>query len=149
MVSVMTSWVVEVIDLVCWMRRAVCYDETVYPEPHKYDPERFLKDGKLDRSVKDPEDRIFGSGRRYDPASFHPSLTSILSTFHAARSFGRICPGRWLALRSLFLNISSTLSVFNIEAPVGEKLEPKFHETHIRYVMRSWRLRRKPLGEVY
>jgi len=49
------------------MRRAICYDETVYPAPHTYDPERFLKDGKLDRSVKDPEDRIFGTGRRYDP----------------------------------------------------------------------------------
>ena len=57
-------------------------------------------------------------------------------TFGAALSFGRICPGRWLALRSLFLNISSTLAVFDIEAPVGEKIEPKFHETHIRYVMR-------------
>jgi len=47
--------------------RAICYDETVYPSPHTYDPERFLKGGKLDRSVKDPEDRIFGTGRRCDP----------------------------------------------------------------------------------
>ena len=54
------------------MRRAVCYDETVYPEPFTYDPERFLKDGRLDRSVKDPEDRIFGTGRRYDPVPFSP-----------------------------------------------------------------------------
>ena len=45
--------------------RAVCYDETVYPSPSTYDPERFLKDGKLDISVSDPESRIFGSGRRY------------------------------------------------------------------------------------
>jgi len=43
----------------------VCYDETVYPEPQTYDPERFLKNGRLDSSVKDPEDRVFGSGRRY------------------------------------------------------------------------------------
>jgi len=50
------------------MYRAICYDETVYPSPHTYDPERFLKDGKLDRSVRDPDDRIFGAGRRYDPA---------------------------------------------------------------------------------
>jgi len=50
------------------MCRAICYDEKVYPSPHTYDPERFLKDGKLDRSVKDPEERIFGTGRRYDPA---------------------------------------------------------------------------------
>ena len=45
--------------------RAVCYDEAEYEAPHIYDPERFLKDGQLDTSVKDPEDRIFGSGRRY------------------------------------------------------------------------------------
>jgi len=58
----------RVICLPWWMRRAICYDETVYPAPHTYDPERFLKDGKLDPSVKNPEDRVFGTGRRYDPA---------------------------------------------------------------------------------
>ena len=47
--------------------RAICYDESVYPEPHTYDPTRFLdKDGKIDQSVKAPEARIFGSGRRYE-----------------------------------------------------------------------------------
>jgi len=50
------------------MCRAIYYDETVYPAPHKYDPERFLKDGKFDRSVKGPEYRVFGTGRRYNPA---------------------------------------------------------------------------------
>ena len=45
--------------------RAVFYDETVYPSPSTYDPERFLKDGKLDPSVGDPESRVFGSGRRH------------------------------------------------------------------------------------
>ena len=43
----------------------VCYNEAVYPEPQKYDPERFLKDGRLDGSVPDPEERVFGSGRRH------------------------------------------------------------------------------------
>lgn len=55
---------VKATRLLCWVYRAVCYDENVYPAPHTYDPERFLKDGKLDPSVKDPEDRIFGTGRR-------------------------------------------------------------------------------------
>ena len=45
--------------------RAMFYDESIYPAPHQYDPERYLKDGKLDPSVKDPEDRVFGSSRRY------------------------------------------------------------------------------------
>ncbi|KAF9646067.1 cytochrome P450 [Thelephora ganbajun] len=89
---------------------AICYDGTVYPAPHTYDPERFLKDGKLDRSIKDPEDMVFGTGRR-------------------------ICPGRWFALRTLFLNIACTLAIFDIEAPAGEKLEPKFHESHVRHAI--------------
>ena len=50
------------------MYRAICYDETIYPLLHKYDPEWFLKDRKLDRSVKDPEDCVFGTGRQYDLA---------------------------------------------------------------------------------
>ena len=46
--------------------RAICYDEAVYPDPHTYDPTRFLdQDGRIDPSVKAPETRIFGSGRRY------------------------------------------------------------------------------------
>ena len=44
--------------------RAVCYNETVFPAPHTYDPERFLEGGKPNSSVMDPEERIFGSGRR-------------------------------------------------------------------------------------
>ena len=52
--------------------RAICYDESVYPDPHTYDPTRFLdKDGKIDPSVKDPEARVFGSGRRCE----YPCMT--------------------------------------------------------------------------
>ena len=32
------------------------------------------------------------------------------------------------ALRTLFLNISCTLAVFDISAPAGEKLEAKYKE---------------------
>ena len=39
-------------------------DERDYPEPHKFKPGRFLKNGKLDRSVIDPMDIAFGFGRR-------------------------------------------------------------------------------------
>lgn len=46
--------------------RGICHDEKVYPDPETFNPDRFLnKDGKIDPSVKDPEVRIFGSGRRY------------------------------------------------------------------------------------
>jgi len=43
---------------------AVCSDPKIYPDPEAFNPERFLKDGKIDPSVLNPEDRIFGSGRR-------------------------------------------------------------------------------------
>ena len=40
------------------------HDESDYPEPYEFIPERFLKDGKLDNSVRDPVDIAFGFGRR-------------------------------------------------------------------------------------
>lgn len=43
--------------------RAILNDERLYPDPHEFKPERFLKDGKLDPSVTDP-DAAFGFGRR-------------------------------------------------------------------------------------
>ena len=43
--------------------RAMLHDENTYPEPFKFKPERFLKDGKIDPSVPRP-DLAFGFGRR-------------------------------------------------------------------------------------
>ena len=47
----------------------------------------------------------------------------------------RSCPGRHFALRTLFLNIASTLAVFDISVPAGETLEAKYYEASIRYVL--------------
>lgn len=46
--------------------RAMLNDEKVYPEPFQFKPERFLTaDGlKMNKSVKDPDDIIWGFGRR-------------------------------------------------------------------------------------
>jgi len=90
---------------------AVFHDPSVYPEPHIFNPERFLKDGKLDGSVRDPEDRGFGSSRR-------------------------ICPGRYFAGRTIFLRIVTILVTFNVEPGVNDKgeteSEVKFNEGIVR-----------------
>ena len=44
--------------------RAMLNDERIYPEPQIFKPERFLKNGQLDTSVRDPMDIAFGFGRR-------------------------------------------------------------------------------------
>jgi len=43
---------------------AICRDPNIYPDPETFDPDRFLKDGKIDPLVFNPEDRVFGAGRR-------------------------------------------------------------------------------------
>jgi len=43
---------------------AVSRDPKVYPDPETFNPDRFLKDGKIDPLVFSPEDRLFGTGRR-------------------------------------------------------------------------------------
>jgi len=78
---------------------AILHDEGAYKNPGKFCPERFLKDGKLDPDVRSPEIAAFGFGRR-------------------------LCPGRHLALGSLFLNIASILAVFDIGKAIDENGEP-------------------------
>ncbi|KAF7977803.1 hypothetical protein HWV62_2717 [Athelia sp. TMB] len=86
---------------------AVLNDEKVYPDPSKFDPERFLTpDGKVNHSVPDSE-AAFGYGRR-------------------------ICPGRHMARGTVWLTAGSILASFNVEKAVdaqGNVIEP-----HVEYV---------------
>ncbi|KAF7977292.1 hypothetical protein HWV62_4259 [Athelia sp. TMB] len=77
-------------------------DEKAYPEPSVFKPERFLKDGKLDPSVRNPTVAAFGYGRR-------------------------VCPGRALAEQSAWLAAACILSLFDITKAIdhnGEIIEP-------------------------
>ncbi|KAG6855925.1 hypothetical protein H0H87_009382 [Tephrocybe sp. NHM501043] len=44
--------------------RAMLHDENIYPNPFDFNPDRFMKDGKLDPNAKDPMHAAFGFGRR-------------------------------------------------------------------------------------
>ncbi|KAI8969795.1 cytochrome P450 [Trametes punicea] len=78
---------------------AMARDEKAYPNPTEFRPERFLKDGALDPSIRDPQKYAFGFGRR-------------------------ICPGRHLADASMFIIVSSVLHAFDIAPPLDERGEP-------------------------
>ena len=43
---------------------AVFRDPNIYPDPDTFNPDRFLKDGKINPLIFNPKDRVFGSGRR-------------------------------------------------------------------------------------
>jgi cytochrome P450 len=40
------------------------HDPEIFEEPEEFRPERYLKDGQLDPSIRDPGVAAFGYGRR-------------------------------------------------------------------------------------
>lgn len=83
--------------------RAILRDETHYPNPEEFRPERYLKDGHLDRSVPDPHVPFFGWGRR-------------------------VCVGKHFADASVWLAIATVLHCFTISPPKdaqGNDVVPK------------------------
>ena len=96
------------------------HDPEEYPDPEAFKPERYIKDEKIDPSVRDPLTIAFGFGRRYVPTCYF--------NFEGLNQFlFRVCVGRYLAQGSLFMTITSVLHTFNIYPVLnenGEKFNP-------------------------
>jgi len=92
------SWFVHppsVRSLIQASLRSILQDQETYKDPFVYNPDRFLKDGKIDPTVRDPKVASFGYGRR-------------------------ICPGRFLAENSLFIFLCHILIVYDIRPALGD-----------------------------
>ncbi|KAF5348483.1 hypothetical protein D9756_009666 [Leucocoprinus leucothites] len=83
---------------------AMLHDKENFPDPDKFDPERFIKNGILCDDIIDPETiATFGFGRR-------------------------ICPGSHIALANLYMAAASILHLFDLLPPLdadGRPVEPK------------------------
>ncbi|KAI0693303.1 cytochrome P450 [Cerioporus squamosus] len=90
-----------------FMANTACmHDPEVYAEPHLFLPDRFMRDGKLDPDVRDPEDFVFGYGRRK-------------------------CPGKEFAEAAMFAIIAMVLHVFDITPPLDETGKPILIEPRV------------------
>jgi len=78
---------------------SLLHDPVEFPNPEEFRPDRFLKDGSLDPSVRDPETACFGFGRR-------------------------ICPGKAMAVNSLYTTIACILHCFDITPSIDSHGNP-------------------------
>lgn len=75
----------------CMFDRACMHDPEVYPNPDDFIPERFMQDGALDASVRDPFNYIFGFGRRSVPVErYHPERVGLMPMY-----VGSALDGTW------------------------------------------------------
>ncbi|KAF8560444.1 cytochrome P450 [Imleria badia] len=75
---------------------AMLHDETCYPNPMEFDPDRFVDQHRnMNLGINKFPQAAFGFGRR-------------------------LCPGRWLAMDSVWIAVASILTVYTIEKALSE-----------------------------
>jgi len=85
---------------------AMLHDETIYPDPMTFNPDRWMKNGKLNPDIPEPQ-CVFGFGRR-------------------------ICPGRFMGISTAWITVASVLAVFNITKGFdehGNEVAPRLEYT--------------------
>lgn len=96
-------------------------DESIYPDPEIFNPERFIKDGGINSEVQDPEKFMSGHGRRcvgmLCRRSSPPATVADACAPHVLCS---VCPGKHFAIRMLFTTIACTIATFDIKKVVDE-----------------------------
>ena len=93
-------------------------DEQVYPDAHKFKPDRFLNQNGPET---DPKDFVFGFGRRQASAYFPQRH------FFFWLNFRRVCPGKAFADANVWIAAACIMAAF--QPPVsrnerGEKVVP-------------------------
>lgn len=96
------------------LQRSILHDPTVFSHPMEFNPEHYLKDGKLDPNARNPDCAAFGYGRRLVASNVR--LKNKLTLFLCFS----ICPGRYMSDNSLYAIVSSVLAVYVIKPPVDE-----------------------------
>jgi cytochrome P450 len=99
-----------------------------YDDSEEFRPERFLGNGE--------PGYVFGFGRRYAIIPLHCFLGS------AHGNCSRLCPGRLLAMNSLFIMVSYILASFEIAKDMDADrneipIQPKYRDGLIRCVSSS------------
>ncbi|KAK4031782.1 hypothetical protein C8A01DRAFT_21053 [Parachaetomium inaequale] len=96
---------------------AMCHDETVYRDPFRFWPERYLSKGQGGNGEPLPVGN-FGFGRRY------ATRNELMPDHQNANSKRSICIGRNLAENSLLIVLATMLATVDIDWPLGADGKP-------------------------